>query len=585
MNPMTFPSDRVSARLGGRRALRIFGAASGIVLGVTGLAGLASCASDAARHDAPAYSSVETVDLGSYSRKITTSSDAAQREFDRGLRWMYSFNHDEAVKAFKRAGEADPSCAMAWWGIAICRGPHINNPAMTEQSSREAWDAANRARSLAGPCTPAEKALIDAAMERYVDPATDPLPLDPVARAPIDRRYAARMLAAYAAFPDDDDVATIYAESFMDLRPWDLWTLDGSPRPDTEKVVAALEGVLARRPDHPGANHYYIHAVEASRHPELADGAATRLRTLVPGSGHMVHMPAHIDVRTGRWNLAADQNIRAMGVHDAYMKVSPRQGLYRAYMFHNEHFLSYACMMSGRGAEAIRAAHHMVASIPDEFYRDYGPVADAYTSIEVESLMRFGKWDEILAQPEPRAELPITRAMWRFGRGVALAAKGDVRGSRAEQVKFRESVAGVPAGAMMANNPAEKVLKIADEMLEGEILYREGDVTNAVERLKAAAATEDTLRYIEPPDWVQPVRHALGAFLLESGRADEAAEAYREDLKRWPENGWSLFGLARCEEALGHADEAKALTARFKTAWARADMTPGASCLCAQAAK
>jgi len=565
-----------------RRRILVPAALGATVLAAAGA--LTNCAAEPGRHDAPAYASVEEIDLGAYSRRVTTSSAEAQREFDTGLRWMYSFNHDEAVRAFTRATQADPRCAMAWWGIALCRGPHINNPFMSEPACREAWDAVSRAKSLSGACTPVERGLIEAAGRRYVDPAAAsaaaPLPLDPVSRAPLDRAYADAMASVHATYPADDDVATLYAESLMDLRPWDLWSLDGAPRPETDVVVATLEAVLARRPDHPGANHYYIHAVEASRRPELADAAATRLRTLVPGSGHMVHMPAHVDVRMGRWNLAADQNTTAMAVHEAYLRVSPRQGLYRAYMLHNEHFLSYACMMAGRSEEAIGAARGMVKSIPEEFYRDYAPVADAYTSIEVESLMRFGRWDEILKEPEPRAELPITRGMWRFARGVALAAKGDVRGARAEQVRFREYVGRVPAGAMMAINPAVKVLSLADEMLEGEILYREGDVSGAVARLRAAVAIEDTLTYIEPPDWVQPVRHALGAILLENGRAAEAAQVYREDLRRLPENGWSLFGLARCEGAMGNADESKMLMRRYEAAWNRADTKLSASCLC-----
>lgn len=559
--------------------------AIGVLMGACVLAGvagttLARFATSPEPVAGAAIASVDDIDLGTYSRTVTTTSSAAQRHFDTGLRWMYSFNHDEAMRSFTRATREDPTCAMAWWGIALCRGPHINNPAMTEQASREAWDAARRAVSLAGNCTPQERAMIDAAAERYADPAAGSLPLDPVARAPLDRRYADRMAAAHAAFPDDVDIATLYAESLMDLRPWDLWSLDGEPRPETPAVVATLEAVLARRPDHPGANHYYIHAVEASTTPERADGAATRLRTLVPGSGHMVHMPAHIDVRTGRWNLAADQNRAAMAVHAAYLSVSPEQGMYRPYMFHNEHFLAYACMMAGRRDEAVKAARGMAASIPEEFYRAFGPIADGYTPIVVESLMRFGRWDEILAEPEPRAELPITRSLWRFARGVALAAKGDVSAARKEQALFRAAVARVPDGAMMVINPAAKVLSIADEMLEGEILYREKNIDGAVRHLSAAVAIEDTLQYMEPPDWVQPVRHALGAILLESGRAAEAAEVYREDLRRWPENGWSLYGLASCEKALGRPEQAQALLRRYEAAWSRADTKLSASCAC-----
>ena len=286
-------------------------------------------------------------DLGAHSWKVTGTPDA-QRWFNHGQRWMYAFNHDEAVRAFTRATELDPSCAMAWWGIALCKGPHINNPAMDEASCRAAWSALAKAQACAASCTPVERALIRALASRYADPGAGPLPLDQVSRAPLDRAYAEAMGEVHEQFPEHDEVAVLYAEALMDLRPWDLWSLDGQPRPETPRILGLLESVLKRDPRHPGANHYYIHSVEASPMPERAEVAAERLRTLAPDSGHLVHMPSHIDVRRGRWNLAAEQNAIAMKVHDAYERRSPRQGLYRAYMFHNTHFRAYACMMAGR---------------------------------------------------------------------------------------------------------------------------------------------------------------------------------------------------------------------------------------------
>lgn len=522
-------------------------------------------------------------DLGPHTRRVTTSSSLAQRYFNQGLNWMYAFNHDEAIRAFEHAARLDPACAMAWWGVAICHGPHINNPMMDEARSRAAWDALGRALALADGAAPVERALIGALGARYDDPGRDggrSIPQTAEERRPFDEAYAEAMARVYKRFPTDNDVATLYAEALMDLSPWDLWSLDGEPRPQTPEVLRLLQQVLASDPNHPGANHLYIHAVEASPHPELADGAATRLRTLVPGSGHMVHMPSHIDVRLGRWNLAADQNEASMRVHERYAQRSPRQGLYRAYMFHNVHFLSYACMMAGREKDAISAARRMMASIPEAFYEDYAPVVDAYAAIEVESLMRFGRWDDLLAEPEPRASLPITGAFWSFARGVAFAAKGDVSNARAEQTRFRQRVNAIPDDAMMAINPARKVLSIAEEMLEGEILFREGDLDGAVRHLRAAVAIEDTLTYMEPPDWVQPVRHALGAFLVEAGRHAEAEAVYREDLRRLPENGWSLHGLAKCLRATGRDAEAEAVEARFRKAWARSDVKLGSSCFC-----
>jgi tetratricopeptide (TPR) repeat protein len=493
---------------------------------------------------------------------------------------MYSFNHDEAIRSFERAARLDPQCAMAHWGIALSNGPHINNPAMDEARSRAAWDALQRARALASACSPVERALIEALGARYADPARGPLPLDPVARAPLDRAYADAMRRVHESFPTDVEVGTLCAEALMDLRPWDLWAVDGSPRPETAEITTLLEGVLARQPDHPGANHLYIHAVEASPEPGRAEAAADRLRTLVPGSGHMVHMPSHIDVRTGRWRQAAEQNRAAMKVHDRYLKSSPKQGFYRAYMFHNTHFLAYTSMMSGRRADSIAAARQMMASIPEDFHRDFAPIVDAYAAIEVEALMRFGDWRAILAEPEPRASLPITRSMWRFARGVAMAAEHRSAEAREEQRRFREQVGRVPEGAMMAINPASKVLSIADLMLEGEILFSEGNADGAVARLREAAAIEDTLMYMEPPDWVQPVRHALGAILLEEGRPAEAIDVYREDLRRWPENGWSLYGMAEALEQLGRAAESTEFRARYRRAFEHADVDLAASCAC-----
>ncbi len=518
-------------------------------------------------------------DLGAHSWKVTGTPDA-QRWFNHGQRWMYAFNHDEAVRAFTRATELDPSCAMAWWGIALCKGPHINNPAMDEASCRAAWSALAKAQACAASCTPVERALIRALASRYADPGAGPLPLDQASRAPLDRAYAEAMGEVHEQFPEHDEVAVLYAEALMDLRPWDLWSLDGQPRPETPRILGLLESVLKRDPRHPGANHYYIHSVEASPMPERAEVAAERLRTLAPDSGHLVHMPSHIDVRRGRWNLAAEQNAIAMKVHDAYERRSPRQGLYRAYMFHNTHFRAYACMMAGRKDDALAAAHQMLESIPEDFYAGYAPIVDAYSSIEVECMLRFGQWDRLLNHPEPRADLPITRAMWRFGRAAAHAAKGDTKAARAEQQRFKDYAAKVPPNAMMAINPAEKVLRIADHMLEGEILFREGRVDESVKSLRAAIEIEDTLQYMEPPDWVQPVRHTLGAVLLDAGRPAEAAAEYREDLRRWPENGWSLFGLAQALRTTGDRAEADKVEARAKAAWNKSDIRPGPSCLC-----
>lgn len=514
-------------------------------------------------------------------RPVTTDSEPARRYFQQGLNLMYAFNHDEAIRSFQQATRFDSKCAMAWWGIALANGPHINNPVMDEPRSIAAWKALEKARANSGGGTPVEQSLINALAQRYAANPAENI----AQREALNKAYAEAMQRVRAEYPDDTDVAVLCAEALMDLRPWDLWSHEGEPRPETPQVLALLEGVFVKQPNHPGANHLYIHAVEASRNPEKAVAAANRLRTLMPGSGHMVHMPAHIDVRTGRWSQAADQNARAIQVDAAYRKASPQQGFYRLYMLHNHHFLSYAAMMEGRKQVALRAARDMLSSIPSEFLDHSAALADPYLSIEYQVLIRFGGWDELLALPAPREDLPITTAMWRFGLATALAAKGDVAAAEREQVRFRGAVEAVPEDAMGAVNPARDILKVGEHTLAGEIAFQQGDVDAAVAELNKAISAEAGLRYMEPPEWIQPVRHSLGAVLVAAKRWKEAEQVYRADLAQWPENGWSLFGLAQCLEAQGDAAEAKKVTVRFRDAWARADTQIESTCLCVRAAK
>lgn len=518
--------------------------------------------------------------LGPHTRKVTTSNAEAQRYFNQGLNWMYSFNHDEAIRSFEEAARLDPDCAMAHWGIALCHGPHINAPMMTEDSVKAAWAALQNAKAAAPKASPIEQELIKALEARYINPAsTAKLPLTFDERNPLDEAYAEAMTKVYAGHKDDADICTLYAESLMDLRPWDLYEVGtAKPRPETPHVLEALEKALALNPNHPGACHYYIHAVEASSTPEKASAVADRLRTLVPASGHMVHMPSHIDVRTGRWALAAEQNRKANKVDDEYRKQSPKQGLYRLYMAHDDHFLAYACMMLGRKEEALKAAADMVRKVPPDFIKDMAPFVDPYAPIGSEVLVRFGMWDEILASPKPPEFLPITTALWHFARAAAHNAKGNTSLAREEQKTFRDLAKAIPAEAMMAQNKAQKVLEIAEHTLEGEILFREGKTDDAVASLKKAIAIEDTLRYIEPPDWVQPVRHSLGAVLLAADRPKDAEAVYREDLKIWPENGWALFGLSQSLKAQNK--DTTDVDKRFKEAWKHADTKLHASCLC-----
>lgn len=523
--------------------------------------------------DAPRAATPLFDGMGEHTRPVASASPLAQRYFDQGLIWAFAFNHDEAIRSFQQAAQIDDRCAMAWWGVALCHGPHINNPVVTEERARAAWDALQAAQARRATAAPVEQALIDALAARYAWPA-------PADRRPLDEAYARAMERVHRQFPDDLDVTTLYAEALMDLQPWNLWTQAGAPIGQTPQILAALEQVLARNPRHPGAAHLYIHACEASPFPERADAAAAVLRSAVPASGHLVHMPAHIDVQLGRWSLAADQNVRAAEADRRYREISPRQGFYRVYMAHNHHFLAFACMMEGRREAAMTAARDMLAGVPPEFARDNAAMIDCFMPIALEVMMRFGRWDELLAEPPPSERFPIATALWRFMRGVAFAAKGQVTEARAEQAAFELAAAIVPPEALMMINPAVKVLAIARRMLEGEIAYREKRFDDAIAELRAAVALEDELLYMEPPDWIQPVRHTLGAVLLDAGRHLEAEQVYRADLKIWPENGWSLHGLANALRGRDATEEARDVEARFDKAWARSDTRIAASCLC-----
>jgi tetratricopeptide (TPR) repeat protein len=518
--------------------------------------------------------------MGPHTRKVSTPSAEAQRYFDQGLNWTFAFNHDEAIRSFEQAARLDPNCAMAYWGKAFCHGPHINNPVMDEPGSIAAWDALQKAGALADTASPAERALITALASRYVDPAAGKLPLTADERRPLDEAFADAMGKVAARFPDDADIACFHAEALMDLHPWDLYvTRTHEPRPWTAEIVRIIEHALKLDPKHPGANHLYIHAVEGSKTPERANAAADVLRKLVPASGHLVHMPSHIDVRTGRWAQAAEQNRQASAIDAAYRKISPNHGIYHFYMAHDDHFLAWTCMMLGRREEALTAARDMLRKIPEDVAVAAAVFADPLSSIEISALMRFGRWEEILAHPRPAEHLPITIAMWRFARGSAFAALGKVDEALAEQIKFRETVAALPADAMLQQNTAADGLAIADHVLEGEIAFRKGEIDKAVAALDEAVRREDGLRYIEPPDWLQPARHSLGAILIAAERFPEAESVYREDLKRLPENGWSLYGLSRALREQG-SPEAADVKARFKKAWAHADTDISASCLC-----
>jgi tetratricopeptide (TPR) repeat protein len=527
----------------------------------------------AVSQNAPAPEPLLFEGLGKHRRKVTTASAQAQRYFDQGLNFLFAFNHDEAIRSFTQAAKLDPNCAMAWWGIAIANGPHINNPMGDEAHAEAAWQALTEAVEKKAQASPVEQALIEAAQARYAHP-------QPADRKPLDTAYAQAMREVWKKFPQDADVGALFAEAMMDLRPWDLWTQDGQPQPGTPEIVETLERVLTLDRSHPLGLHLYIHAVEASPEPQKALDAADRLRNLQPALGHMVHMPSHIDVRCGRWKEAVLANERAIAADKQYRQKRPWQGFYRLYMLHNHHMLAYAAIMRGQSAEAIRAVDTMIAGVPEEWARQNAAIADGFIAMPVEMRVRFGRWDEVLSAPEPREYFPLARAMWRASRGIAYAAKNQVEEARAEQAAFLKAAALVPKEATFGNNIGSDILAVATHMLAGEILFRAGQVEEGLNELREAVRREDMLRYDEPPSWIIPVRHALGAALLQAECYPEAAQVYRDDLKKLPNNGWSLYGLSRCLEAQGQHEEAAKAAARFQEVWADADVKLTSSCFC-----
>lgn len=511
-------------------------------------------------------------DLGAHTRPVTTASAEAQRWFDQGLNWLFAFNHDEAIHCFTEATTLDPGCAMAWWGVATANGPHINFPMVPPERDRFAREAMKRARTLAPAATPVERALIDAQWARWGD-------APPADRRPLDEAYAEAMIAVARQFPPDADVAAMAAEALMDLQPWDLWTRAGAPKGRVNEVLALLERALALDPRNPLACHLYIHATEASPRPELAIPAADRLRDLVPDAGHMVHMPSHTYVRTGRLADASRANERAMEADARHRAEFPRDGFYRVYMMHNAHFLAFASMLEGRSEAAMAAAKRMIADLPPEFVKSVGPLVDGFLPVVLHVLVRFGRWEEILREPAFPEEFVVANCVRHYARGVASNVLGRPAEAAQELEAFDVLLARLD-DRPIGNNAAKTVMQIPRLVLAGEIAFAAGRRDEGIGLLAQAAAIEDTLVYDEPPDWMMPVRHPYGAMLLEAGRWTEAERAFREDLTLFPENGWSLLGLARALRGQGRTAEADAVATRFTQAWSRADVTIHAPCLC-----
>lgn len=506
-------------------------------------------------------------DLGDYSVKITTTEPLSQRFFDQGLMLTFGFNHAEAARSFREAARLDPACAMCYWGIAFALGPNIN-VGMLPEGAGEAWSASRKALELAPRATPRERALIEALATRYAEKP-------PENRAPLDLAFADAMREAARRFPDDAQVLTFFAESLMDLSPWNYWA-NGQAKPATRDILATLEHVLALNPNHPGANHLYIHAIEASPEPGKAEGAADRLLPLAPGAAHLVHMPGHIYLRVGRYHEAALVNIKAGEADMSYIAQCQAQGVYPLlYHPHNWHFLWTAATFEGDSASARRGADQTRALMGTHKHDDpaFGPVIQHFWLAPLYDAVRFGRWDEILASREP-TDSPYTHAMWHYARGLARSAQGDAAGARASLGRLRELAAdaGLPAIQISVHNDARELVDIAIAVVEGDIEARDGNHARAVASLRHAVALQDRLGYNEPEDWHYPVRHFLGAVLLEAGDAAAAETTYREELAQHPENGWSLLGLSQSLRAQGRNAEAAAVQERFEKAWTHADV-------------
>jgi len=499
--------------------------------------------------------------LGDLHHPVSTKNEAAQNFFDQGLRLIYAFNHDEAARSFQKAAELDPKLAMAYWGIAEAVGPNYNDPA-SEDRFKQAHEAIQKAVDLSGNALEVERGYILAMAKRFpADPKSD------LRKAAEEYRDAMREVVK--KYPDDLDAATLFAESAMNLHPWGLWHQDGTPEDGTEEIVATLESVIKRDPNHLGAIHYYIHTVEASNSPERALAGANRLAALAPGAGHIVHMPAHIYIRTGDYAAAVKTNEEAAAVDRAYIKSSGAQGLYpMMYYSHNLHFIAMSAAMDGDYAKSSKAAEMLAVHVGPSV-KDMPPL-EGFMTIPMAVNVRFHKWDAILAMKEPDAEMKATVGFWHFARGMALAGKGRIGEAEAEYKIVAEAEKATPPDAifqMPINNKTKDILKIAENVLGAQVALAKKDNAGAVEMLREAVAVQDTLKYDEPQDWFFPVRESLGGALLMSGDNKEAEQVFRDDLARNPRNPRSLFGLHRALKAQDRNSDAWFVEQEFHNAW------------------
>jgi len=523
------------------------------------------CGSAFADHPPAKQGPVVLLDeLGNLHHPVATKNAEAQKFFDQGLRLIYAFNHAEAQRSFQKAAQLDPQLAMAYWGMALAVGPNYNVDAM-EAQLKDAYAAISKARELAKAAPEAEQAYIAALAKRY---AADPGTAD---KKKLALAYKEAMGELAGRYPDDLDAATLFAESAMNLRPWELWTLDGKPADGTAEILKVLEGVLRRNPNHMGACHYYIHAIEASPYPERGLAVADRLGGLAPAAGHLVHMPSHIYIRVGDFAAAVRANEKAAAADRAYLEKSKAQGIYpMMYYSHNLHFLAVANAMQGHYTAAKKAADQLAAHVGPHA-KDM-PMLEFFLPTPTLIQVRFQRWADILDSPAPAAHLPITRALWHFARGLALVAQDKTAAAQAELEALRKIHQAMPEDLAYGNrNLAKKVLVIPGSMLKGRIDMAQNDMKSAIVNLQKAIAVNDGLNYIEPADWYIPPREVLGALYLRTGKPAEAEKVFRADLEKNPRNPRSLFGLMESLKAQGNVPAARFVQQEFQEAWRNAE--------------
>jgi tetratricopeptide (TPR) repeat protein len=504
--------------------------------------------------------------LGAHRHPISTKNPKTQMFFDQGINLLFGFNHAEAIRSFREAARLDPDCAICWWGVASALGPNINLP-MPDDAVAPAWKALERARALEPKASPQEREWIEALATRYVSDPKAP-------RAPLDEAYAQAMGRLWKAHPDDLDAGTFYVEAMMDTQPWDYWQADGvTPKGHATEIVAVLEGIIKRQPDHPGALHLYIHAVEATTTPQRAEAAADRLEQLMPGAGHIVHMPSHIYYRVGRYADAAKVNTLAASVDETYIAACRAQGFYPAgYYGHNIHFLWTSSEMQGRYQASIDASRRLVKAVDAVGLSQNLPLGELYVFTPTATLLRFGRWDALLAEPAPPESLRLDTAVWLYAQGFAHANKGEASAALADRDRLAAMVSGDYGRYAPFNVPAGPMVGLALALLDGEIARTSGRIDEAVAHFKDARALELSLNYTEPPYWHQPTAHLLGAALLQAKKPADAEAVYRDSLRTYREDGWALFGLAQALDAQGKTAEAAETRKAFDQAWRLADV-------------